>query len=134
MVLDDDDPNRRSVGSFFVNPVLSDSAVDELTARARLLGVLGSDLRPPAHDLGDGYSKLSAAWLIEAAGFPRGCHRGRVGLSSKHALAIINRGGADAAELVQFARDVRRGVRSHLGVDLKPEPVFLGFDRPDPTE
>jgi UDP-N-acetylmuramate dehydrogenase len=133
MVIDDDDPNRRSVGSFFVNPVVSDAAVDELVETARLLGVLDFDQLPPVHPVGEERNKLSAGWLIEAAGFPRGARRGNVGLSTKHALALINRGGATAAELVDFARDIRRGVRTHLGIDLKPEPVFLGFHTADPT-
>ena len=134
MVVDEDDPNRRSAGSFFVNPVVSDAAVDELVESARLLGVLDFDQLPPIHPVGENRNKLSAGWIIEAAGFPRGAVRGRVGLSSKHALAVINRGGATAAELVGFARDIRRGVRTHLGVDLRPEPVFLGFDTTDPTD
>ncbi len=134
MVLDDDDPNRRSAGSFFVNPVVDGAALEDLVKAARLLGVLGFNERPPAHEVGEGRYKLSAGWLIECAGFPRGCVRGRVGLSTKHALAIINRGSATSEELVRFATEIRRGVRSHLGVDLRPEPVFLGFDKADPTE
>lgn len=134
MVIDDDDPNRRSVGSFFVNPVVDEAALEELTASARLLGVLGFDEEPPAHEIEDGCFKISAAWLIERVGFPRGCVRGRVGLSTKHALALINRGSATSADLVGFARDIRRGVRTHLGIDLRPEPVFLGFDTTDPTD
>jgi len=134
MVIDEDDPNRRSVGSFFVNPVVSDSSVHELVETARLLGVLDFDQLPPVHPVGEDRNKLSAGWIIEAAGFPRGARRGNVGLSSKHALAVINRGGATATEFVDFARDIRRGVRTHLGIDLKPEPVFLGFDTTDPTE
>ncbi len=134
MVLDDDDPNRRSVGSFFVNPVVDDATLESLKRMARVLGVLGFDQDPPGHRVADGLTKLSAAWLIESAGFPRGCVRGRVGLSSKHALALIHRGVGTAAELVDFAREIRRGVRTHLGIDLRPEPVFLGFDNDDPTE
>lgn len=134
MVIDEDDPNRRSVGSFFVNPVVSDAAVDELVETARLLGVLDFDQFPQVHPVGEDRNKLSAGWIIEAAGFPRGARRGNVGLSTNHALALINRGGATATELVDFARDIRRGVRTHLGIDLKPEPVFLGFDTTDPTE
>jgi len=133
MVVEDDDPNRRSVGSFFVNPVVDGETLEEVMAKARMLGVLGSDQRPPAHAVGEDRYKLSAAWLIEHAGFPRGAIRGRVGLSSNHALALIHRGGGTTAELVDFAREIRRGVRSHLGIDLHPEPVFLGFDTPDPT-
>ena len=133
MVIEDDDPNRRSVGSFFVNPEVDEATVDGLVAMARVLGVLGFDEVPPAHDQGNERFKLSAAWLIERAGYPRGCVRGRVGLSTKHALAVINRGDASTHELVAFATDIRRGVRTHLGIDLKPEPVFWGFDTNDPT-
>jgi len=134
MVLDDDDPNRRSAGSFFVNPVVDEATLNDLIASARLLGVLSHDDRPPAHEVGEGQFKLSAGWLIEHAGFPRGSVRGRVGLSSRHPLALINRGGAGTGELVAFATEIRRGVRSLLGIDLRPEPVFLGFDKADPTE
>lgn len=134
MVFDDEDPNRRSVGSFFVNPVVDDAALESLIGMARMLGVLGYDQDPPGHRVADGRTKLSAAWLIESAGFPKGCVRGRVGLSSKHALALIHRGEGTAAELVDFAREIRRGVRAHLGIDLRPEPVFLGFEEDDPTE
>ncbi|MEE4272368.1 MAG: UDP-N-acetylmuramate dehydrogenase [Thermoanaerobaculales bacterium] len=133
MVLDEADPNRRSAGSFFTNPVVDADVYQGVAASARALGVLGLDEVPPGHPVGEGGSKLSAGWLIERAGFPRGAVRGNVGLSTKHALALINRGGATAAELVAFAAEIRRGVRSHLGVDLTPEPVFLGFDTQDPT-
>ncbi|HSL17366.1 MAG TPA: UDP-N-acetylmuramate dehydrogenase [Methylomirabilota bacterium] len=134
MVIDDADPNRRSAGSFFVNPVVDRELAEAVAGRARDLGVLAGEARPPMHEVGQGRVKLSAAWLIEHAGFPRGCGRGRVGLSTNHALAVVNRGGASADELVAFAREVRRGVRSHLGVDLHPEPVFFGFTSSDPTD
>lgn len=134
MVIDDDDPNRRSVGSFFVNPVVDGASLESVVASARVLGVLGFDQLPPAHEVGEDRYKLSAAWLVEHAGFPRGAIRGRVGLSTKHALALIHRGEGKTSELIDFARDIRRGVRAHLGVDLKPEPVFWGFDEDDPTE
>jgi UDP-N-acetylmuramate dehydrogenase len=134
MVLDDDDPNRRSVGSFFVNPVVDGATLEEMIEAARMLGVLGLDQRPPVHEVAEDRYKLSAAWLMEHAGFPRGATRGRVGLSTNHALALIHRGGGTTTELVDFAREIRRGVRSHLGIDLHPEPVFLGFDSDDPTE
>jgi UDP-N-acetylmuramate dehydrogenase len=134
MVLDPADPNRRSVGSFFVNPVVGPETAEAVADAARALGVLGAGETMPMHEAGQGRLKLSAAWLIEHAGFPRGSVRGRVGLSSAHALAVVNRRGATAAELVAFARDIRRGVRSHLGVDLRPEPVFLGFTTSDPTD
>lgn len=134
MVLDDDDPNRRSVGSFFVNPVVDGATLESVTAAARVLGVLGMDQEPPTHEVGEGRFKLSAAWLVEHSGFPRGAVHGRVGLSTRHALALIHRGQGSTAELIDFAREIRRGVRAHLGVDLRPEPVFWGFDEDDPTE
>ncbi len=133
MFLDDEDPNHRSAGSFFVNPVVDGDGVESVTAAARSLGVLGLADFPPAHEVEEDRYKLSAAWLVEHAGFPRGAIRGRVGLSSNHALALINRGGGTAGELVDFAIEIRRGVRSHLSIDLTPEPVFLGFERRDPT-
>jgi UDP-N-acetylmuramate dehydrogenase len=133
MVIDDDDPNRRSVGSFFVNPVVDGAGLESVVASARMLGVLGLDQSPPAHEVGEDRFKLSAAWLVEHAGFPRGAVSGRVGLSTKHALALIHRGEGSTEELIDFARGIRRGVRAHLGIDLKPEPVFWGFDEDDPT-
>ena len=72
--------------------------------------------------------KLPAAWLIERAGFPRGTTRGNVGLSNKHALALINRGGASARDVLSFASEIRSGVEARFGIQLRPEPVFLGFD------
>lgn len=134
MVIDDEDPNRRSVGSFFVNPVVDGATLESVVASARVIGVLGFDQQPPAHEVGEDRFKLSAAWLVEHAGFPRGATRGRVGLSTNHALALIHRGEGSTDDLIGLAREIRRGVRTHLGVDLTPEPVFWGFDREDPTE
>jgi UDP-N-acetylmuramate dehydrogenase len=119
MVLDDADPNGRSVGSFFVNPVIPPEAVPRVAARA------GEPAMPrwPA----DGGVKLSAAWLIERAGFRRGEGPGPVGLSSRHTLAVVARAGATAGDVVRFARDLRDGVEARFGVRLTPEPVFWGF-------
>ncbi len=114
MVYDPGDPNHRSAGSFFMNPVVDSSLVRE-------------DM--PHWPAGQDRAKLSAAWLIEQSGFPRGFVYGRVGLSSNHSLALINRGQATAAELVELAGMIRRGVRERFGVTLVPEPVFIGFDR-----
>ncbi len=114
MVYDPGDPNHRSAGSFFMNPVVDASLVRE--------GV-------PSWPAGENRAKLSAAWLIEQSGFPRGFVHGRVGLSSNHSLALINRGEASAGDLVELAGLIRRGVRERFGVTLVPEPVFIGFDR-----
>lgn len=124
MVLDPADPDTRSCGSFFMNPVVD----------AALHATLRDDAgRPaPAHPAGPGLAKVPAAWLIERAGFAKGCARGAVGLSAKHPLALVNRGGATAREVVAFAREVQRGVERRFGVTLRVEPEFVGFAPDDP--
>lgn len=114
MVWDPTDPNHRSAGSFFMNPVVE---AGELPAGA------------PRWPAGEGKVKLSAAWLIEQAGFPKGWGEGAAGLSSNHVLALVNRGQARAEDLIAVAGRVRRGVQERFGVCLHPEPEFLGFDR-----
>ena len=126
MVWDVDDPNRRSAGSFFVNPIVPDADADAAEAAARRLGV-GRDMPrfPVAGRPGE--VKLSAAWLIEEAGFKRGHKHGRAGLSSRHTLALINRGGAESRELLDLAHAIQDRVFEAFGVRLHPEPVLLGF-------
>src|SRR5262249_30690324 len=116
MVLDPADPDARSVGSFFTNPVLPVAAADALEAALRRDGTLAEGERPPRLPARDGHVKLSAAWLIERAGMGKGHGAGRVGLSRRHTLAIVNRGGAAASEVVAFAREVRQRVRDRFGV------------------
>jgi UDP-N-acetylmuramate dehydrogenase len=127
MVLDPADPNARSVGSFFMNPVVAAGDFDRLAARIIADGVAASPEEIPHYPGGAGRLKLSAAWLIERAGFRRGYRQGPVGLSEKHTLAIVNRGGATAADVVALAREVRDGVRERFGISLHPEPVFVGI-------
>jgi UDP-N-acetylmuramate dehydrogenase len=126
MVLDSADPNARSVGSFFVNPVVSDGEFAALAAAERGRG-LAADLAIPAFPAAGGGVKLSAAWLIERAGFVRGERHGHVGISERHSLAIVNCGGGTAREVVQLARRIRDGVRDRFALTLQPEPVFVGF-------
>ncbi len=128
MLLDPADPNHRSAGSFFVNPTVGASELAAIREAARRLAPPDRPL--PEHPAGEGRVKLPAAWLIEAAGFPRGYARGRAGLSSRHALALINRGGASARELIELAALIRTRVRAAFGVALEPEPVLLGFAEP----
>ena len=123
MVLADDDPNRRSVGSFFVNPVVDGETLGEMIEAARILGVLGLEQRPPAHEVGEGRYKLSAAWLMEHAGFPRGATRGRVGLSTNHALALIHRGGGTTTELIDERDDVCAGRMPVEGIERGVAPA-----------
>ena len=118
MVLDEADHDTWSTGSFFTNPLLT----------AEQAGALPADA--PRHDGGDGRVKTSAAWLVERAGFPRGFglagERSPAALSTKHTLAVTNRGTATAADVLDVARAVRDGVRERFGVELVPEPELVG--------
>jgi UDP-N-acetylmuramate dehydrogenase len=117
MVLDPADPDTRSAGSFFTNPLLDAQQLAELRGRG---------VEPPVYPSGDGRAKVPAAWLIERAGFHRGHFEGAVGISTKHTLALVNRGGATTEDLLRVAREVRDGVRRAFGVELVPEPVLVG--------
>ena len=110
MVLDRNDPDTRSDGSFFMNPIVPPR--DDV----------------PSFPAGNDLVKLSAAWLIEHAGFHKGFTHGNAGLSTKHTLAIINRGGATAREVLELVEMIQSRVRETFGVDLQPEPNFVGFD------
>lgn len=122
MVLDPSDADTASAGSFFTNPILDAAALEALRRRAE-------DVAPmPVFPESDGRSKVSAGWLIERAGFSKGFSEGsaRVSVSSKHALALTNRGGATTEELLALARRIRDGVHARFGVMLEHEPVFVG--------
>jgi UDP-N-acetylmuramate dehydrogenase len=126
MVLDADDPDTRSDGSFFLNPVLAPERVADFLGRARAAGHAPTEV--PQFPAPGGAVKLSAAWLIEHAGYTRGHRHGAVGLSSKHALAIVNRGGGTAAEVRDLAVRIRGAVADRFGVVLEPEPLFVGLE------
>jgi UDP-N-acetylmuramate dehydrogenase len=117
MVLDADDSDTRSVGSFFMNPVVPETVQAALGA--------------PAFSMGNGRVKIPAAWLIERSGFPKGFAAGAVGLSTKHPLAIVNRGGARAADVVELAVRIKQAVLERYGIALRPEPEFVGFEHDD---
>jgi UDP-N-acetylmuramate dehydrogenase len=121
MLLDANDPNSRSCGSFFVNPLLGPAQFNEFVARAD-----GKET-VPQYPQADGRVKLSAGWLIEQAGFPRGTRDGSVGLSTKHALALVAHEGARAADVTRLAARVQLSVLERFGVRLEPEPVFWGL-------
>ncbi len=125
MVLDPEDADTRSDGSFFMNPVVGAAALDGVLGRVAARGLAPEAV--PRFPAGDA-TKLSAAWLIEQAGFRKGHRRGGVGISSKHALALVNRGGGTALEAVELVREIRRRVEDAFGVLLVPEPTFIGFD------
>ena len=119
MVIDDGDPNARSAGSFFKNPIVEKSYFEELQSEFESI---------PSFEFGDKV-KVPAAWLIEHAGFNKGFELGNAGISSKHTLALINRGGASAAELLELKEKIQSAVQEKFGIHLQPEPVFVGFDR-----
>ncbi len=125
MVLDPADRDSVSAGSFFTNPILEEDAFASLEARAAEHG------RPPGFPEPEGRVKTSAAWLIERAGFERG-HGSPSGIaiSSKHTLALTNRGEGTTAELLALAREIAGGVRDRFGVELEPEPTLVGVDWP----
>ncbi len=130
MVLDPADPDTVSAGSFFTNPILDTAAFD--LAVLAIGDRLGRGTMPPAFPV-DGGAKLSAAWLIDKAGFAKG-HQGpggRVAISSKHTLALTNRGTGSTADLLALAREIRDGVQAAFGVRLEPEPVFVGVSLDD---
>ncbi|NUR49667.1 MAG: UDP-N-acetylmuramate dehydrogenase [Hamadaea sp.] len=120
MVLDPEDPDTRSVGSFFMNPVLSANAYQTFLAKA-------DGHAPATWPEADGKVKVSAAWLIENAGFRKGYARGGAAISGKHTLALTNRGGR-TEDLLVLAREVRDGVHARFGVTLRPEPVLINCE------
>lgn len=123
MVLNPADPDTRSAGSFFTNPVLTAEHFARLESAARDAG----EVRVPHFDAGEGRIKVPAAWLIEHAGFGKGYGApGRARVSSKHTLALINAGGATTADLLALAREIRDGVRTAFAVTLNPEPTLIG--------
>jgi UDP-N-acetylmuramate dehydrogenase len=135
MVLDPDDPDTRSVGSFFVNPVLDRARFAAVERAAHALA--GPGTRVPCYPAGDGQVKVPAAWLIEQAGFQKGYPAAGAGgsaggstgaarISSKHTLALVNPGEATTAGLLALAREIREGVRAAFGVELASEPVLVG--------
>jgi UDP-N-acetylmuramate dehydrogenase len=111
MVIDPADPDSVSAGSFFTNPILDPAALPD---------------GAPGWPEPDGRIKTSAAWLIQHAGFDRGYGEGRAGISTKHTLALVNRGDATTAELMALARQLADGVRQKFGIELRPEPVLVG--------
>lgn len=121
-----EDPDSRSVGSFFVNPTVTREEFETLKERAD--NITPDAATMPAFPTADNRVKLSAAWLIERAGIHRGFVYGNVGTSSKHSLAIVNRGGATAREVKELAELIQSRVLDAFGVQLAPEPVFIGFE------
>ncbi|MGW0708738.1 UDP-N-acetylmuramate dehydrogenase [Streptomyces sp. NPDC002643] len=124
MVLDPEDHDTWSAGSFFTNPILTEEEFAAFHARVRAR--LGDDVTPPAYAAGDGHTKTSAAWLIDKAGFTKGYGTGPARISTKHTLALTNRGEATTEDLLALAREVVAGVHDAFGITLVNEPVTVG--------
>ena len=122
MLLTPGDPDARSAGSFFKNPVLTENEFESLKRKASVRG-----LKIPNYPALAARRKVSAAWLVEQSGFSKGFGNGHVGISRKHALAIVNRGGAKAAEVLSLKDEIQQWVRKNWGIELEPEPVMVGF-------
>jgi len=122
MLLTPGDPDARSAGSFFKNPVLTENEFESLKRKASERG-----LQIPNYPALAARRKVSAAWLVEQSGFSKGFGNGHVGISRKHALAIVNRGGATSAEVVQLKNEIQARVQQQWEIQLEPEPVLLGF-------
>lgn len=121
MVLTEGEPDTQSAGSYFKNPVVEAERMAQIAAAAKV----EADL-VPRYPAGEGQVKLSAAWLMERAGFGKGFQLGAAGLSTRHALAVTNRGGATCADVLRLEEHVRLGVFERFGVRLEREPVLLG--------
>jgi UDP-N-acetylmuramate dehydrogenase len=120
MVIDPMDPNSRSAGSFFKNPIVPENVPTRIAEKLMIPPV-------PHFRFNDTEVKIPAAWLIENAGFSKGYVHGNAGISTKHSLAIINRGGATASEIISLKNEIQTSVREKFGIELQPEPVFVGF-------
>ncbi|MEU5418636.1 UDP-N-acetylmuramate dehydrogenase [Streptomyces sp. NPDC001407] len=124
MVLDPEDHDTWSAGSFFTNPILTEA--EHAAFLERVAERLGAGVLPPSYPAGEGFMKTSAAWLIDKAGYTKGYGAGAARISTKHTLALTNRGGATTEDLLALAREVRDGVHAAFGVTLVNEPVTVG--------
>lgn len=122
MLITPGDPDSQSAGSFFKNPVLTAAQFDELGRRAQ-----ERNLKVPSYPALSQQKKVSAAWLVENSGFAKGYVKGHAGISSKHALALVNRGGATAGEIVALKDEIQHRVEQEWGTKLEVEPVLVGF-------
>lgn len=122
MLITPGDPDSQSAGSFFKNPVLTAAQFEQLTQRAK-----ERNLQVPSYPALSQQKKISAAWLVENSGFSKGYAKGHVGISSKHALALVNRGGARASDMLALKNEIHARVEQTWGIRLEPEPVFVGF-------
>jgi UDP-N-acetylmuramate dehydrogenase len=120
MVIDANDPNSKSAGSFFKNPVVDREILTTIIENSGTEDV-------PYFEVDEKRVKIPAAWLIENAGFHKGFVMGNAGISTRHSLAVVNRGNATAKEILQLKNAIVSGVNAKFGIELNPEPIFIGF-------
>jgi len=123
MVIDKNDANSKSAGSFFKNPIVSNEKYLEIRERAKLLNIE----EVPNFKVDEKSVKIPAAWLIEKSGFQKGFTRRQAGISANHPLAIINRGAAKAQDIIELMQEIQTKILEVFGISLMPEPVFVGF-------
>jgi UDP-N-acetylmuramate dehydrogenase len=125
MVIDPADPNRRSAGSFFLNPIVTAETAARVVEQAVHENLAATPADVPRYPAGGGNVKLAAGWLIEKAGISKGTRRGAIGISTNHALALVHHGGGTTADLLAFADEIRARVRDRFGIELEREPRLL---------
>jgi UDP-N-acetylmuramate dehydrogenase len=125
MVIDENDPNSRSAGSFFKNPIISNEKFAKIVGKAKADGIE----TVPSFLVDENFVKVPAAWLIEKSGFCKGYKLGNAGISSKHALALVNLGEAQAQDIIRLKEEIQAKVETAFGISLRPEPEFIGFNQ-----
>lgn len=125
MVVDSAEPNSRSCGSFFTNPIIPASELPRVIQKGAAAGAIKADEELPAFPCGNDHVKISAAWLIEHSGIRKGMRHGNAGISEKHVLALINSGEATQREILELKDLVQEKVQSTFGISLEPEPIIL---------
>ena len=125
MVIDPHDPNHRSAGSFFLNPVVPDAEAQRVVEQAVRENVVSAPADVPVYPAANGEVKLAAGWLIEKSGIAKGTRRGAIGVSTQHALALVHHGGGTTSDLLAFADEIRARVYDRFGVHLEREPRVL---------
>jgi UDP-N-acetylmuramate dehydrogenase len=128
MLLVPGDPDCRSAGSFFKNPMITREMFGKIEELAKTQGMIHGDEQVPCFTAEDSQVKVPAAWLIERAGFHKGYQRGHVGISTKHTLAIVNRGEAKARDVLELVKEIQERVEEKFHLRLQPEPVFVGLN------
>lgn len=121
--------DSQSAGSFFKNPIVSTETFSEIEKAVRELKLISENEKVPNYEVGNNLVKIPAAWLIEKAGFNKGYKLGNAGLSARHTLALTNRGNATALELIKLKEEIQQKIKEKFGIDLIPEPNFIGFDK-----